>query len=56
MNMAMIRYLAHHVVDNEVAIAELLSRHERESFYHIGLLLFAGGSPMVAEDGHRRVA
>ena len=52
----MIRYLAHHVVDDEIAVSVPLSCDERQRFDHEGLLFFAWGSAMVAEDRHRSVA
>src|SRR5271166_3310841 len=52
----MIGYLAHHVIDDEIAVAELLARDQGERLDHEGLFLLGWGDAMIAEHGHRRIA
>ena len=52
----MIGYLSHHVINNEVAIAELIARDQRERLDHERLLLLGGCDAMVTKDDHRSIA
>ena len=56
MDMAMIRDLAHHVVDDEFVDAVLLARDHRERIDHERALLFGGRRAMLSKHRHRRIA
>ena len=56
MDMTMIRYLAHHAVDDEFVGAVLLARDHRERLDHERTFLFGGRRVMLAEHGHRSIA
>src|ERR1700694_1605767 len=54
-HVAMVGYLTHHIIDNEIVLAVLLSCNERKGFDHESLFTLGWNRAMLSEDGHRSI-
>lgn len=56
MDVAMVGNLPHHIVDDEILVAVLGARHERERFGHESSFGVGADRSMLSKHGHRGVA